>query len=99
MKYRKNIAYLISILIATSIALTSCGTTYKIKKDFKQKNKENSFFKGFVLYNPTTKKEIINHNGKKYFTPASNTKLFTFYTAYKTLEDSIASLADRKSVV
>ncbi|WP_456379189.1 D-alanyl-D-alanine carboxypeptidase [Lutibacter sp.] len=73
--------------------LTSCGTTHKIKSSFKQHSKENSFFKGFVLYNPATKKEIINHNGQKYFTPASNTKLFTFYTAYKTLGDSIASLA------
>ncbi|MFK5957681.1 MAG: D-alanyl-D-alanine carboxypeptidase [Lutibacter sp.] len=84
-------------MLITTLVLTSCGTTYKIKKDFKLKNKENSLFKGFILYNPITKKEIINYNGQKYFTPASNTKLFTFYTAYKTLEDSIASLAYYKT--
>lgn len=79
------------------ILLTSCGTTHKIKRNFKKDNKVTSFFKGFVLYNPKTKKEIINYNGAKYFTPASNTKLFTFYTAYKTLKDSVSSLAYYKT--
>jgi D-alanyl-D-alanine carboxypeptidase/D-alanyl-D-alanine-endopeptidase (penicillin-binding protein 4) len=77
--------------------MTSCGSTYKIERSFKKQNIENSFFKGFVLYNPTTKKELINFNGQKYFIPASNTKLFTFYTAYKTLEDSIPGLAYYKT--
>ena len=92
MKSKINIVFIL-IIILSSVVLTSCSTTHKIKKDFKQKNSENLFFKGFVLYNPVTKKEIISHNGQKYFTPASNTKLFTFYTAYKTLGDSIISLA------
>ncbi|WP_457610185.1 D-alanyl-D-alanine carboxypeptidase [Lutibacter sp.] len=77
--------------------IVSCGTTHKIKRNLKNNNKETSFFKGFVLYNPKTKKELINYNGKKYFTPASNTKLFTFYTAYKTLKDSVSSLAYYKT--
>lgn len=92
-----NIIYLLSLFIAATFALTSCGTTHQINKGFKQQHKENSFFKGFVLYNPITKNEIISHNGHKFFTPASNTKLFTFYTAYKTLEDSISGLAYYKS--
>ena len=74
------------------ILLSSCGTTQKLKREFSNHDKEKSYFKGFVQYNPATKKELINHNGKKYFTPASNTKLFTFYTIYKTLGDSIKGL-------
>jgi len=88
-----KIAYLLLIVFM----IISCGTTHKIKRNFKNSYKEISYFKGFVLYNPKTKKEIINYNGEKYFTPASNTKLFTFYTAYKTLKDSVSSLAYHKT--
>jgi D-alanyl-D-alanine carboxypeptidase/D-alanyl-D-alanine-endopeptidase (penicillin-binding protein 4) len=80
-----------------SIAISSCSTAYNVNKRLKQDQQKNSYFDGFVLYNPKTKKELINHNGAKYFTPASNTKLFTFYTAYKTLKDSIKSLAYYKT--
>ena len=72
--------------------LYSCGTAHQLKKDLKNNREDSSYFKGFVLYNPEKGKEIINHNGGKYFTPASNTKLYTFYAAYKTLGDSIRGL-------
>ena len=89
-----NRLYIRSTLFLTIlIVLSSCGTTQQLKRELKQSDKKNSFFKGFVLYNPTTKKEIINHNGANYFTPASNTKLYTFYTAYRALNDSVKSLA------
>lgn len=55
-----------------------------LESDFYQKQ-----FTGFYLYDPIEKKEIFNYNGNKYFTPASNTKIFTLYTAMKTLKDSI----------
>jgi len=44
---------------------------------------------GFYLYDPSSKSELFNYNGQKYFTPASNTKIFTLYAAMKTLQDSI----------
>jgi len=80
------------LLFFIFITVSSCGTTNQLKKDFKQNEKESEFFKGFVLYNPKTGKQIINHNGHKFLTPASNTKLYTFYSAYKTLGDSIKGL-------
>jgi serine-type D-Ala-D-Ala carboxypeptidase/endopeptidase (penicillin-binding protein 4) len=46
-------------------------------------------FTGFYLYDPISKEELYNYNGNKYFTPASNTKIVTLYTAMKMLGDSI----------
>lgn len=52
----------------------------------------NDHFTGFVLYDPATNKTIYSQNEDKYFIPASNTKLYTFYTALQMLGDSIPGL-------
>ena len=52
-------------------------------------------FTGFVLYNPEDKQILFDHHGSKYFTPASNTKLFTFYVANRILGDSIPAFTYR----
>ncbi|HWD90270.1 MAG TPA: D-alanyl-D-alanine carboxypeptidase [Mucilaginibacter sp.] len=46
-------------------------------------------FTGFALYDLDEKHMIYELNSDKYFTPASNTKLFTFYTCLRMLGDSI----------
>ena len=64
----------------------------KIRKLFKHSLIVNDHFTGFALYDMDAKKMIYELNSDKYFTPASNTKLFTFYTCLKILGDSIPAL-------
>ncbi len=57
----------------------------------KSETLKNSFT-GFVLYDPATQKTLFSQHGEKYFTPASNTKLFSFYAGLKILGDSLPAL-------
>jgi len=74
-----------------SLFLTSCSVSKKIQKDLQVSSGEDLYFKGISVLNAETGEQLIDFNGDKYFTPASNVKLFTLYTAWKTLQDSIAS--------
>ena len=60
---------------------------------FLEKSKAfNNSFTGFSLYDPETDKYLFEYNAHKFFTPASNTKIFTFYTSKKIFSDSIPGI-------
>jgi len=75
--------------------LISCGAQNKLTHDIRNELTQDSFsqsFSGLAIYDPEAKKYIFDHNSEKYFTPASNVKLLTFYAALKELQDSIPGI-------
>lgn len=98
MKQFKTINKISNILILCIISLLwSCGTShYLSRKDAKTLENQivhspvfSKSFTGFALYDPSAKKMLLELDAHRYFTPASNTKILSFYTALKILGDSM----------
>jgi D-alanyl-D-alanine carboxypeptidase/D-alanyl-D-alanine-endopeptidase (penicillin-binding protein 4) len=70
----------------------ACSPRVGILKEINQAQLDLKDHTGFALYDPESKKYLIEYNAEKYFTPASNTKIFTFYTSLKLLGDSATAL-------
>ncbi|EKF56177.1 peptidase S13 D-Ala-D-Ala carboxypeptidase C [Galbibacter marinus] len=83
------------ILIFITASLVSCSgyksLTKKVTTQFDNSFFENQF-SGLFVYDPISGDTIINYNGDKYFTPASNTKIFTLYAAMSLLPDFLPSI-------
>jgi len=56
-----------------------------------------SDFTGLVVLDPDTGEKLFDRWGDKYFVPASNTKLLTFYAALKILGDTIPAFYYRQT--
>ena len=85
-----------SPLVAVSLLLLlySCSpvSRSRLNKEFHATEETFQDHTGFVLYDPAKKKTIFDYNSTRYFTPASNTKILTFYSALKILGDSVPAL-------
>ncbi len=73
------------------LILASCATT-KLTRTLSKKIDTSFYenqFTGIYIYAIKADKVLYNYNGEKYFTPASNTKIFTLFTGLTLLSDSI----------
>ncbi len=68
--------------------LICCSPRTQLVKQLQFTENKFSDHVGFVLHDPSENKTLIAYNDQKYFTPASNTKIFTLYTSLKLLSDS-----------
>jgi len=86
-------AILFTLFVLQGIQAEAGGIRkHKIKKLFKRSKILNDHFTGFALYDLDSNKMIFEQNDDKYYTPASNTKLFTWYTCLRMLGDSVPGL-------
>lgn len=98
---------LLILLLLVSSVMISCQSTKEIVEPVVEEESEmvtpleqmidtsevfNSNITGFVLFDPESDSTIYSLNGNKYFTPASNTKLFTFYAGLKTIPEQLRAL-------
>lgn len=82
----------IALFLSALLLLAACGPTRLLKSKIRDGSDSLQHHTGFVLYNPITRKTLVHHNADKYFTPASNTKIFTLLAGLNILGDSVPAL-------
>lgn len=90
-KIKITILYLILAIVASSCSPNKM-IAKKVRYELQHIQFKGKHQIGFALYDLDNKQMIYQQDADKYFTPASNTKLFTFYAGLKMLSDSIPSL-------
>ena len=80
---------LLAMLLVYGCSPVSKG---RLNKTFRATEKRFQDHTGFFLYDPQKDKTVFDYNGSSYFTPASNTKIFTLFASLKILGDSVPGL-------
>ena len=72
----------------------SCSPISKksLDKTFRETDAKFQDHTGFALYDLDKQKSLYEYQAGQYFTPASNTKIFTFFTCLALLGDSVPGL-------
>jgi len=78
--------------LAVWLLAAGCSPGRYLRNQVSQAEKDFQNHIGFFLYDPQTRKTLLDYQGDRYFIPASNTKIFTLYACLQLLGDSIPSL-------
>lgn len=78
--------------LAIAFFLSACSPSARLHKQIDRAETEFHDHIGFMLYDPERRRTLYEHQGDRYFIPASNTKIFTLYTSLRLLGDSIPAL-------
>jgi len=89
---RTNLRFVLLLGITGWFFSCSPISPRKLDKLFRYTEMNFHDYTGFMLYDLEGKKTVYAYNADKYFTPASNTKIFTFYTSLTVLGDSLPGL-------
>lgn len=74
------------------LIVVGCSPARRIRRELQTKSIYTDHFTGVSVYDPAQRRALIQHNADKPFTPASNTKLFSFYAGLLSLRDSLPML-------
>lgn len=74
------------------LSLSGCSVSHYVKRELKNSEVLSQQHTGIAISNLNEKKALASYQDSKYFTPASNTKLFSFYAGLCALGDSIPGL-------
>ncbi|WP_420147321.1 D-alanyl-D-alanine carboxypeptidase [Spirosoma sp.] len=83
---------IITLPLLFIVSLIGCSPAHRLSRELRTKSVYTDHFTGVALYDPVRQKPLIQHNADKPFTPASNTKLFSFYAGLVSLPDSLPAL-------
>jgi serine-type D-Ala-D-Ala carboxypeptidase/endopeptidase (penicillin-binding protein 4) len=80
-----------SILFVTLLFAVACSPISKsrLTKDLHKSEQRLQSHIGVMIYDPSKDKTVFEFQSDRYFTPASNTKVLTFFTALNVLSDSV----------
>jgi D-alanyl-D-alanine carboxypeptidase/D-alanyl-D-alanine-endopeptidase (penicillin-binding protein 4) len=82
------------LIWALAFMCVGCGSVSRtaLNRTFRQLENTFQHHVGFELYDPQKQKVLYSYRADRYFTPASNTKVLTFYTALQVLGDSVPAM-------